>query len=131
MAADPQPTIVTAAVIERDGRLLVTTRPRGTHLEGYWEFPGGKCEEGEAPEASLVRELREELDVAASVAGELFRTRYCYSDRFLELRFFRCEIVGTPRPTQGQEARWVSRHELSSLAFPPADAEFIERLARS
>ncbi len=126
------PIIVTAAVIERDGCFLVTRRPEGSHLAGHWEFPGGKCEAGETPEGCLRRELREELDVDAVVGEEIFRTPYEYgvaSGRlYLELRFLRCRLTGEPRPLQGQQVRWVPRHELSALSFPPADAEFIARL---
>ncbi len=121
-------TIVTAAVIERNASFLLTRRPEGTHLAGTWEFPGGKCEAEETPEACLRRELREELDVDANVGEEMFRTRYHYPDRFLELRFFRCQISGEPRAVQGQEMRWVLRREVTSLSFPPADAAFIESL---
>jgi 8-oxo-dGTP diphosphatase len=120
--------IVTAAVIERDDTFLLTRRLEGTHLAGTWEFPGGKCEGVETPQACLRRELREELDVEASVGEELFRTRYHYPDRFLDLRFFRCSISGEPRAVQGQEMRWVPRGDMRSLSVPPADAAFIERL---
>ncbi len=123
-----QPIIVTAAVIERDGTFLLTTRPEGTHLAGYWEFPGGKCEPDETPERCLERELREELDVQGDVLREMYRTQYRYPERFLELRFFSCAISGTPRPMQGQQVRWVPREELASLKFPPADEEFVRRL---
>ena len=70
--------VVTAAVIERDGALLVTRRQAGVHLEGYWEFPGGKCDPGEALDACLARELREELDVEARVTDEVFTTTHAY-----------------------------------------------------
>ena len=124
------PTVVTAAVIERDGRLLVARRLEGTHLAGHWEFPGGKCEPGEEARACLARELREELGVGAAVGGEVHRTLYAYDDRRLELVFFECEIDGEPRPLRGQELRWVARADLRTLAFPPADAELIEQLTR-
>ena len=120
--------VVTAAVIERDGRFLVTRRQKGVHLEGYWEFPGGKCDAGETLEACLARELREELDVDARVGGEVFTTTHAYPDRTVELHFFRCDLHGEPRPQLGQEMRWVPRGELATLAFPPADAELIRRL---
>lgn len=133
MMASHGPTVVTAAVIERDGCFLVTRRPEGTHLAGHWEFPGGKCEGPETPERCLERELREELDVEASVGEEMFRTRYRYDTSagslHLELRFFRCSLSGVPRPLLGQQIRWVPRRELPALTFPPADAEFISRLA--
>ncbi len=120
--------LVTAAVIERDNAFLLTRRLEGTHLAGTWEFPGGKCEGIETPQACLRRELREELDVEASVGEEMFRTRHDYPDRSVELRFFRCAISGEPRAVQGQEMRWVPRGQLRSLTFPPADADFVERL---
>jgi 8-oxo-dGTP diphosphatase len=121
--------VVTAAVIDRDGRFLVTRRQQGVHLEGYWEFPGGKCDTGESLEACLARELREELDVEARVGAEVFTTTHTYLDRRVELHFLRCELNGEPRPQLGQDMRWVSRDELASLEFPPADAELIQRLS--
>jgi len=125
---DAAPTIVTAAVIERDGRFLVARRLEGTHLAGCWEFPGGKCDPGEQPARCLTREIREELDAAARVGGEIFRTTYSYPDRTVELRFFRCELDGEPRPALGQEIRWVTRADLGALEFPPADRELIRLL---
>jgi 8-oxo-dGTP diphosphatase len=129
MTAAP-PTIVTAAVVERDGRLLVARRLKGSHMGGFWEFPGGKCEPGEAPEECLARELAEELGVGSRVGEEIHRTTYAYDDRVLDLRFFRCTIDSAPRPLLGQEIRWVERADLASLAFPPADSELVERLSR-
>jgi mutator protein MutT len=122
--------VVTAAVIERGDRFLVTKRQRGVHLEGPWEFPGGKCDPGETLRACMGRELLEELKVDATVGDELFSTTHDYGDRRVELHFFRCEISGEPAPQQGQEMRWVTRGELGSLRFPAADAELIEALAR-
>ena len=123
--------VVTAAVIERDGRVLVTRRQRGVHLEGLWEFPGGKREDGESLAACLARELREELDVDAAIGDELFTTTHEYPERRVELHFLRCELRGEPRPLLGQEIRWVAGAELASLEFPPADAEFIKILGAS
>jgi 8-oxo-dGTP diphosphatase len=120
--------VVTAAVVERDGTLLVTRRHAGVHLEGYWEFPGGKCDAGETLAACLARELREELDVDARIGHEVFTTTHAYPERFVELHFFRCQLLGEPRPQLGQEMRWVRREELQSLEFPPADAELIRVL---
>ena len=117
--------VVTAAVIERDGCYLVTRRQRGVHLEGFWEFPGGKCEPGESLDACLARELREELAVEASIGGELFSTTHAYPDRVVELHFIGCELRGTPTPQLGQAMRWVARRDLVTLDFPPADAELI------
>ena len=120
--------VVTAAVIDRDGRFLVTRRQQGVHLEGYWEFPGGKCDAGESLDACLARELREELDVEARVGEEVFVTTHAYADRSVELHFFRCDLQGEPRPQLGQEMRWVRRDELATLEFPPADAALIQML---
>lgn len=121
--------VVTAAVIERDGSLLVTRRPAGVHLEGCWEFPGGKCDARETLEACLARELREELDVDARIGEEIFSTTHAYTERAVELHFFRCELIGEPRPLLGQEMRWVRREELGALEFPPADEELIRVLS--
>ena len=120
--------VVTAAVIERDGALLVTRRQAGVHLEGYWEFPGGKCDPGETIAACLARELLEELDVDVQVGAEVFATSHTYPDRTVELHFLECRMRGEPRPQLGQEMQWAARDELSYLAFPPADGELIQRL---
>lgn len=122
--------VVTAAVIEESGRFLVTRRPGGVHLEGYWEFPGGKCEEGESHAASLAREIAEELDTAIVIDREVLSVVHDYSDRIVELHFFACRLAGQPRPVLGQEMRWVLREELRTLPFPPADEELIEILTR-
>jgi 8-oxo-dGTP diphosphatase len=122
--------VVAAAVIERDGCFLVTKRQAGVHLEGHWEFPGGKREAGEAIVACLSRELREELDIEVDVGAEIFTTAHAYPDRTIELHFFACALRGSPRPLIGQEMKWVPRDELARLSFPPADAELIELLVR-
>ena len=122
--------VVTAAIVERDDSYLVTRRQQGVHLEGHWEFPGGKCEAGESLVSCLVRELREELDVGAAVGREVLTTSHDYPDRRVELHFFECQIDSVPVPQQGQEMRWVPRPALSALDFPPADAELIAWLTR-
>ena len=122
--------IVTAAVIERGDCFRVTRRQKGVHLEGYWEFPGGKCDAGETLAACLERELKEELDVGARIGRELYAVTHTYPERLVELHFFECELIGDPRPQIGQEMRWVRREDLASLAFPPADAELIATLTR-
>ena len=128
-AAGPAPIVVTAAVIERDGAFLLTRRLEGTHLEGHWEFPGGKCERGETLEQCLARELREELGVEASVGDEVFSVRHAYAGRTVQLHFFACEIHGVPIAMLGQQMRWVPRGELTTLPFPDADAALIEQLS--
>ena len=120
--------VVLAAIVERDGRLLVTRRLAGTHLEGYWEFPGGKCEPDESHAACLARELEEELGVRATVGNEILVTEHAYPERRVRLHFRECTIEGEPRARLGQEIRWVTREELRALQFPAADAELIEML---
>jgi mutator protein MutT len=120
--------VVAAAVIEKEGRFLVTRRQPGVHLEGFWEFPGGKCEPGEDHRTCLARELNEELAVSVRVGDEVFTTTHVYQDGVVELHFLRCHLLGRPRPQVGQEIRWVSRHDLRTLQFPPADAELIRLL---
>jgi 8-oxo-dGTP diphosphatase len=127
--APPRRVVVTAAVIERENAFLVTRRPSGVHLEGCWEFPGGKCEPGESHVASLEREIAEELEAGIVVGAEVFTVSHAYPDRVVELHFFKCQLVGEPRALLGQEMRWVAREELRSLTFPPADEELIGRLA--
>jgi mutator protein MutT len=119
---------VLAAVIERDGRVLVTRRLEGSHLSGCWEFPGGKCDPGETHEACLARELREELGVEAQIGPELLVTEHAYPEKTVRLHFRRCEIDTEPRPLLNQQMRWVSRDEMCALSFPEADRALIEML---
>ena len=120
--------VVTAAVIERDDRVLLTRRLKGTHLEGYWEFPGGKCEPDEALHSCLRRELREELAADAVVGPELLSTTHAYPERTVTIHFFAVTLLGEPVPQIGQEMRWVRREELATLKLPPADDELVALL---
>ena len=122
--------VVTAAVIERGGTYLLARRQAGVHLEGYWEFPGGKCEPGESLADCLRRELREELGTDADIGTELLAVTHEYPDRSVELHFIACTLHGEPRPLLGQQMRWVARPDLRALKFPPADDELIDLLAR-
>lgn len=120
--------LVVAAVIEREDRFLVTRRQDGVHLAGFWEFPGGKVADGESHTAALRREIHEELDVEIVVRDLVLETSHEYPERVVTLFFYRCELIGIPRPMIGQEMAWVARGDLSSLSFPPADDELIRRL---
>ena len=122
--------VVTAAVVRRGDTFLVTRRQAGVHLEGYWEFPGGKCDPGESLSECLGREMLEELATAVRAGREIFSTEHSYPERTVELHFLECELLGEPRPLLGQEMRWVSRQDLRSLRFPPADHELIDLLER-
>ena len=122
---------VVAAVIEQHDRFFLTRRQAGAHLEGMWEFPGGKVDAGESHADALRREIREELDADVDVHDLVFEITHEYPDRTIALYFYRCNLNGEPRPLLGQEMRWVPRGELPSLGFPPADAELITLLTSS
>ena len=122
------PITVAAAVIERDGAFLLTRRLKGTHLEGTWEFPGGKCEPRETPAACLAREIREELGSGVVVGELMLVTRHAYPERTVELHFYEARLIDEPSPQIGQEMRWARREELETLEFPEADAELIRML---
>jgi 8-oxo-dGTP diphosphatase len=124
----PDVVVVIAAVIERDGRWLVTRRLQGTHLAGYWEFPGGKCDPHETHAECLQRELREELGVEAVIGEPIIVTEHTYPERTVRLHFLRTTIEGEPIARLGQEMQWVGRAELKTLSFPEADRSLIARL---
>jgi len=123
--------VVTAAIVEDHGRYFVTRRQKGVHLEGLWEFPGGKCEPGETLGDCLRRELKEELGAEAVIGEEIWTVTHDYADRSVELHFLSCTLLNAPVPLLGQEMRWVARDELKSLKFPPADDELISVLTRT
>jgi mutator protein MutT len=120
--------VVVAAIIEHDDRFLVTRRQDGVHLAGYWEFPGGKVAVGESHEAALRREIREELDADVVVRDLVLETTHAYVERTVTLFFYRCDLIGEPRPLLSQTMEWIARGKLSSLPFPPADEELIRTL---
>lgn len=123
---------VAAALIQRDGRYLIARRREGTHLEGLWEFPGGKRRPGEGIEDCLKRELKEELDIEVEVHEEFKTIEYPYPDFRVRLRFFRCAIVGGEvRSKEGQAFRWVHPSEFDRYEFPPADAQLLHELKTS
>ena len=120
---------VAAALIVRDGKLLITQRHAKSHLGGLWEFPGGKREAGETFETCLAREIREELGVDISV-GELFEeVTHAYPEKTVRLKFFWCKLVtGEPQAVDCAAVRWVEKSELAGFEFPAADAQLLEKL---
>lgn len=120
---------VSAALIFRDGKLLITQRHAHSHLGGLWEFPGGKREANESFEACLVREIREELGVEIFV-GELFEEMaYDYPEKLVRLKFYVCALTsGELQPLDCAALRWISRNELKQFDFPAADAQLLQRL---
>ena len=121
--------VVVAAVIERDDAFLLTLRPSGTHLEGHWEFPGGKVHVSETHAEALGRELFEELDIVAEVGEVVHQVTHAYPEKVVELHFYRCGFGGVPKPMMGQEMRWVPRAELAALPFPEADRDLVQLLS--
>jgi len=123
--------VVLAAVIERDGRFLMTRRIEGTHLAGTWEFPGGKCEPGETHETCLSRELLEELGTRIAIGDEILAVEHAYPERTVRLHFRRATLLDDPVPQMGQQMRWVSRADLRTLDLPPADQGLVDLLSQS
>ena len=120
---------VSAALIFRDGQLLITQRHAKSHLGGLWEFPGGKRESGETFEQCLVREIREELGVEISV-GELFEeVRHDYPEKSVHLKFFICQLIsGEPQPLDCAAVKWIDKAQLDAHEFPAADAQLLVKL---
>ena len=130
----PQITIeVAAALIQDDeGRYLIAQRPRGSHLAGLWEFPGGKREPGETLEACLRRELSEELAADFVVGEKVDTVRWQYPDRTVVLHFYRCRLgAGAIEAREGQTLAWASPASLGQYEFPPADFAIVELLRAS
>ncbi len=120
--------VVAAALIDSDGRVLVQRRPEGKAMAGLWEFPGGKIESGELPEAALIRELREELGIdveKACLAPACFASE-ALAERHLILLLYICrKWRGIPRALQAPVLKWVRPLELHNLEMPPADKPLI------
>ncbi len=120
---------VSAALIFRDGKLLITQRRAKSHLGGLWEFPGGKREAGETFEQCLVREIREELGVEISVASLFEEILHDYPEKSVHLKFFICKILSDePQPLDCAAVKWVAKTELANFEFPAADAQLLKKL---
>lgn len=123
---------VSAGLVFRGGKLLITRRHTGAHLGGLWEFPGGKREVNETFEQCLVRELREELGIEVDV-GELVESLvHDYPEKTVELKFFRCRWKqNEPRAIDCLDFKWISPRELPDYEFPAADARLLQMLQSS
>ncbi|MBY5971726.1 (deoxy)nucleoside triphosphate pyrophosphohydrolase [Pseudooceanicola marinus] len=116
------------ALIDVDGRVLLAQRPEGKSMAGLWEFPGGKVEPGESPEAALIRELKEELgiDTWSSCLAPLTFASHAYDDFHLLMPLFACRRwEGTPQPQEGQTLAWARGNELRNYEMPPADVPLL------
>jgi 8-oxo-dGTP diphosphatase len=128
----PLVLVACAALVDTDGRVLVTDRPPGRDMAGLWEFPGGKVEAGETPEAALVRELEEELGIATAtscLAPCGFASHAYARVHILLLAFAIRKWTGTPMPREGQRLQWVRPEGLFRLAMPPADRPLLGQIA--
>lgn len=112
--------------------MLIARRPKNTHLEGLWEFPGGKLEPGEGLEACMERELLEELGIVARAETEVMTIDHAYPQKRITLHVFACTWVsGQPLGLQGQEIAWVPLADLPGYAFPPADETLVAFLLQT
>ena len=119
------------ALIDVDGRILLAQRPEGKSMAGLWEFPGGKVEEGETPEAALIRELDEELGINtwASCLAPLTFASHQYDDFHLLMPLFACrKWEGIPQAREGQTLAWVKPNKLRDYPMPEADLPLIPHL---
>jgi 8-oxo-dGTP diphosphatase len=122
---------VVGAVIVRDGLVLCARRGPGGATGGMWEFPGGKIEPGEAPEAALEREILEELGCRVRVGTEVTTTTHAYDALVITLATYWCEVVdGDPVATEHEELTWLAPAELGGLAWAPADVPAVELVRR-
>lgn len=120
---------VVAGILVRDGRVMISRRPAGAHMGRMWEFPGGKLEPGETPEAALRRELREETGAEAEAVRIYDAKLWAYPEKTVLLLFYIARLLsGEPQPLEGQTLAWVKPGELSGYAFAPADEEIARRL---
>jgi len=123
--------VAACALIDADGRVLIAQRPSGKPMAGLWEFPGGKVEQGEQPEACLIRELKEELGITVKEAclAPLTFASHAYPDFHLLMPLYVCRRwEGTVTATEGQQLAWVKPNRLRDYAMPPADVPLISHL---
>lgn len=120
--------VAAGALVDSDGRVLIAKRPEGRPMAGLWEFPGGKVEAGERPEQTVIRELKEELDVDITEAclAPLSFASHGYEDFHLLMPLFVCRRwQGMVRPLEGQEIAWVRPVRLRDYEMPPADIPLV------
>ncbi len=120
--------VAAVALVDADGRILLARRPEGKAMAGLWEFPGGKVEQGETPEAALMRELHEELGIEtwASCLAPLTFASHAYADFHLLMPLFACrKWQGQPQAREGQALKWVRARDLRDYPMPPADLPLI------
>ena len=123
--------VVAAALVDADGRVLIAQRPQGKSMAGLWEFPGGKLEAGERPEAALIRELNEELGivVSADCLAPFAFASHAYPDNHLLMPLYVCRRwEGNAHAKEGQVLKWVKPNEMRNYPMPPADEPLVAQL---
>jgi 8-oxo-dGTP diphosphatase len=123
--------VAACALVDRDGRVLIAQRPKGKAMAGLWEFPGGKVEPDESPEAALARELREELGVepCERCLQPFAFASHRYDDFHLLMPLYVCrQWDGLARPLEGQQIAWAYPEKLRDYPMPPADSPLVEEL---
>lgn len=126
--------VVAVALFDVDGRVLLTQRPEGKSMAGLWEFPGGKVEAGELPEAALTREIREELgvEICERCVSPLTFVSHQYEDFHLLMLLYVCrKWEGMPRGVEGQNLTWKFPREMAAMPMPPADVPLVTALMDS
>lgn len=127
-----KPVEVSAGLVFRGGKLLITQRRPGDHLGGLWEFPGGKREPGESFEECLIRELKEELGIEVSIVALLESITHEYPEKTVRLEFFKCSwLRDEPRALGCHDFAWVEAVDLMRYPFPPADARLLDMLMKT
>lgn len=124
----PMVLVVACALVDADGRVLITQRPEGKSLAGLWEFPGGKVDPGEVPEEALIRELKEELGIETktSCLAPLTFASFSYDSFHLLMPLYVCRrFWGIPEGREGQALKWVRPNKLRDYPMPPADEPLI------
>jgi len=118
--------LVAAAIIFNNDQILIARRAPGKHLAGYWEFPGGKIEPGETPEACLIREIQEELGITIQVDSFLIENPYQYEEKQILLKAYLCSYLGGEiQLNDHDQVLWVNKNELKNYKLAPADIAFI------
>jgi 8-oxo-dGTP diphosphatase len=121
---------VTAAILQKEGRIIIAQRKSSDHLSGKWEFPGGKIEYGETPEECLARELKEEFDIDVAIGKYIGSSIYHYDHLSIELMAYQSFWVSGAINMKDHKAyRWVTVDQLTEFDFAPADVPFVEMLS--
>ncbi|RSJ41151.1 CTP pyrophosphohydrolase [Streptococcus gordonii] len=121
---------VVAAAIEKDGKFFCAQRPEGKSLGGFWEFPGGKLEEGESPEQALIREIKEELNSEIKIVSYINEASYNYDFGTVVMKTYHAKLIsGNLELLEHQNSTWLAPHELSTINWAPVDRPAVRLLS--